>query len=74
MRIHRVPGIVGGNAVPWLKNRRNQRKLALGLLALAAGCFAQALWIEAKGEFASRFADSCYIPDTLPAGAIVQVQ
>lgn len=41
----------------WLKQRANQRRLALGLLTLAFGCFAQALWIEAKAGLALTFRD-----------------
>jgi hypothetical protein len=35
----------------WFRQHANQRKLAVGLLILGFGCFAQALWIEVKGEW-----------------------
>ena len=58
-----------------LRQRAYQRQLAVGLLTLAFGCFAQALWIGAKAELAQAFADpsnaaltsvACYMPGTAP--------
>ena len=65
----------------WLRQRANQRKLALGLLALAFGCFAQALWIEAKAELAQAFSDppntmmlACYVPETSRTERALRIQ
>ncbi|MGV3590535.1 MAG: hypothetical protein ACO1PZ_02525 [Gammaproteobacteria bacterium] len=56
-----------------LRQRAYQRQLAVGLLTLAFGCFAQALWVGTKAELAQAFADpsnaaltwvACYMPGT----------
>jgi uncharacterized protein HemY len=61
----------------WLRQRANQRKLAVALLVLGFGCFAQALWIDAKDEWAQAFGApspeamtlvACYLPETALAG------
>lgn len=44
----------------WLAQRRNQRRLALGTLTVAVGCFAQALWIHAKAELAQVLIESAW--------------
>jgi sortase A len=44
----------------WLTQRGNQRKLALGTLTVALGCFAQALWIHAKAELAQVLIESAW--------------
>ena len=58
-----------------LRQRAYQRQLAAGLLTLAFGCFAQALWVGAKEELAQAFSDpsnaaltwvACYMPGTAP--------
>lgn len=58
-----------------LRQRAYQRQIAAGLLTLAFGCFAQALWVGTKAELAQAFADpsnakltlvACYMPGTAP--------
>jgi sortase A len=44
----------------WLAQRRNQRRLALGTLTVALGCFAQAIWIHAKAELAQVLIESAW--------------
>ena len=44
----------------WLAQRGNQRKLALGALALAVGCFTQAMWIHLKAELAQVLIESAW--------------
>jgi len=44
----------------WLAQRKNQRRLALGTLTVALGCFAQAMWIQAKAELAQVLIESAW--------------
>ena len=62
----------------WLRQRSHQRRLALGLLTLAFGCFAQAVWLEAKAELVQALFEpateqpiliACYVPDGLQPAA-----